>query len=119
MVAQHEVAVGRHYHLGIRPLVGVGGGNVVFFERLPEADPFDFGHHGGPLEIYGYAACYSPDPGRPGKALLPFDPASGRFRNFRSVDGSWIGGPGSDDHDTAVALSTAHDTLLKSSKSVD
>jgi hypothetical protein len=26
-----------------------------------------------------------------------FDPTSGRFRNFRSVDGSWIGGPGSDD----------------------
>ena len=56
----------------------------VFFERLPEADPFDFGHHGGPLEIYGYAACYSPDPGRPGKALLPFDPASGRM-----VDDVW------------------------------
>jgi hypothetical protein len=26
-----------------------------------------------------------------------FDPAIGRFRNFRSVDGSWIGGPGSND----------------------
>jgi len=51
----------------------------VFFEQLPEADPFDFGHHGGPLEMYGYAACYSPDPARPGKALLPFDPASGRM----------------------------------------
>ncbi len=25
------------------------------------------------------------------------DPASGRFRNFRSIDGSWIGGVGSDD----------------------
>ena len=26
-----------------------------------------------------------------------FDAPSGRFRNFRSVDGSWIGGLGSDD----------------------
>jgi hypothetical protein len=26
-----------------------------------------------------------------------FDATSGRFRNFRSVDGSWIGGPGSED----------------------
>ena len=26
-----------------------------------------------------------------------FDPGSGRLRNFRSIDGSWIGGSGSDD----------------------
>ena len=26
-----------------------------------------------------------------------FDAESGRFRNFRSIDGSWIGGPGSND----------------------
>jgi hypothetical protein len=26
-----------------------------------------------------------------------FDATSGRFRNFRSIDGAWIGGPGSDD----------------------
>ncbi len=26
-----------------------------------------------------------------------FDPAIGRFRNFRAIDGAWIGGPGSDD----------------------
>jgi len=25
------------------------------------------------LEVYGYAACYSPDPLNPGRALLPFD----------------------------------------------
>jgi hypothetical protein len=30
------------------------------------------------LEVYGYAACYSPDPESPGKALLPFD-AHGRL----------------------------------------
>jgi hypothetical protein len=26
-----------------------------------------------------------------------FDPTTGRFRNFRRVDGSWLGGPGSED----------------------
>lgn len=44
----------------------------VFFEELPRADPFDFSRFGGPLELYAYAAAYSPDPDRPGKALLPF-----------------------------------------------
>ena len=32
---------------------------------------------GTPLEMYGYAAAYSPDPADPGKALLPFDVATG------------------------------------------
>ena len=39
---------------------------------------------GSALEMYGYAACYSPDPERPGKALLPFEPATGRL-----VDAVW------------------------------
>ena len=49
----------------------------VFFERLQaatHADPKAF----GPIEMYGYAAAYSPDPAAPGKALLPFD-ADGRL----------------------------------------
>jgi hypothetical protein len=44
----------------------------VFFDRLRETDhmePDNFGL----MEMYGYAACYSPDPDRPGRALLPFD----------------------------------------------
>jgi len=50
----------------------------VFFERLPEEDPFEYDRH-NPIEIYGYASAYSPDPDRPGKALLPFDLRSGRL----------------------------------------
>ena len=50
----------------------------VFFERLAEADHFDFGRF-RPIELYGYAAAYSPDPAQPGKALLPFDLATGRL----------------------------------------
>jgi S-formylglutathione hydrolase FrmB len=60
------------------------GSYDVFFDRLREADPVSFEKHGKPLEIYGYATCYSPDPDRPGKALLPFDVATGRL-----VDEVW------------------------------
>ena len=38
--------------------------------------------------MYGYAACYSPDPANPGKALLPFDVASGRLLD--DVWASWL-----------------------------
>jgi S-formylglutathione hydrolase FrmB len=34
--------------------------------------------------MYAYAAAYTPDPERPGKALLPFDPATGRL-----IDDVW------------------------------
>lgn len=64
------------------------GSYEVFFERLTEADPITFDRHGGPLELYGYAACYSPDPDRPGKALLPFDIATGRL--IDEVWGRWL-----------------------------
>jgi S-formylglutathione hydrolase FrmB len=55
------------------------GSYEVFFDRLAEADNVDFGRFGEPLETYGYAACYSPDPANPGKALLPFDVDTGRL----------------------------------------
>jgi hypothetical protein len=60
------------------------GSYDVFFERLAEADPITYEKHGKPLETYGYAAAYSPDPDRPGKALLPFEIATGRL-----IDDVW------------------------------
>ena len=36
------------------------------------------------FDLYGYAAAYSPDPQRPGKALLPFEIATGRL-----IDDVW------------------------------
>ena len=36
------------------------------------------------FDLIGYAAAYSPDPERPGKALLPFDVATGRL-----IDDIW------------------------------
>jgi hypothetical protein len=55
-----------------------------FFEELAAADHIDVGRIGEPLEAYGYAACYSPDPSSPGKALLPFEIDTGRI-----VDDVW------------------------------
>jgi Putative esterase len=55
------------------------GSYDVFFERLAEAEHFDYERFGGPLEAYGYAASYSPDPHRPGKAMLPFDVETGHL----------------------------------------
>jgi hypothetical protein len=55
----------------------------VFFERLAEAEAFSFDQF-APFEDYGYAACYTPDPERPGKALLPFEIETGRL-----IDDVW------------------------------
>jgi hypothetical protein len=60
------------------------GSYEVFFERLAAADHFEFDRWAYPLEAYGYAACYSPDPANPGKALLPFEIDTGRL-----VDDVW------------------------------
>jgi S-formylglutathione hydrolase FrmB len=57
------------------------GSYDVFFERLAAADHVDWETLGTPLEMYGYAAAYSPDPANPGKALLPFDVATGRLHD--------------------------------------
>jgi hypothetical protein len=57
----------------------------VFHRRLAEAPAFDFHRFGEPLEMYAYAAAYSPDPADPaGPPLLPFDLRTGRL-----VDEVW------------------------------
>ena len=55
----------------------------IFFERLAAADHIDFKAF-RPIEVYGYAAAYSPDPAAPGRALIPFDIATGRL-----IDDVW------------------------------
>jgi S-formylglutathione hydrolase FrmB len=60
------------------------GSYEVFFERLAQAERMDWETLGEPLGTYGYAAAYSPDPANPGKALLPFDIATGRL-----IDDVW------------------------------
>ena len=50
-----------------------------FFTELRRAERFDFERFGPALNAYAMAACYSPDPARPGGVLLPFDPSCGRL----------------------------------------
>ena len=58
------------------------GSYEVFFERLAKAERMEEPLV-KPLEVYGYAAAYSPDL-EPGKALLPFDVATSRL-----IDDVW------------------------------
>jgi S-formylglutathione hydrolase FrmB len=51
----------------------------IFLERFRAADHFDFARFGEPLEMYAYAAAYSPDPDRPTRPLLPFALPTGRL----------------------------------------
>jgi enterochelin esterase-like enzyme len=55
------------------------GSYDVFFDRLNEAESFDWSRFGAPFEMYGYGCAYSPDPERPGEALLPFEVETGRI----------------------------------------
>jgi enterochelin esterase-like enzyme len=55
------------------------GSYEVFFKRLADTDHFDWERYGKPFELYGYSCAYSPDPARPGEALLPFELATGRL----------------------------------------
>jgi hypothetical protein len=55
------------------------GSYDVFFQRLQTAERFEFGLFGEALDTYAMAACYTPDPARPGKAILPFEIETGRL----------------------------------------
>src|SRR5688500_17113761 len=85
------------------------GSYETFFERFAAADHFNFERFAAPLEAYGYAACYSPDPAAPGKALLPFEIDTGR-----RVDDVWQQGLEWD----PVRLAPAHAEVLRSMKRV-
>ena len=56
----------------------------VFLERFASAERFDYDALGAPLEVYGMACAYSPDPAAPTRPLIPFELPSGRL-----VDEVW------------------------------
>jgi S-formylglutathione hydrolase FrmB len=60
------------------------GSYDVFWERFRKADHVDYDLFGKPLEVYAYAACYSPDRNDPPRALLPFDVKTGK-----TIDEVW------------------------------
>jgi S-formylglutathione hydrolase FrmB len=74
----------------------------VFRRQFAGADPFDYGHFGAVLEAYGYACAYSPDPGAPGGARLPFD-STGRLND--EVWARWL------THDPVRMVAEHADTL--------
>jgi hypothetical protein len=58
------------------------GSYEVFHRKLAEAPEFDFHRFGEPLEMYAYAAAYSPDPENPtGPPRMPFDVGTGRLND--------------------------------------
>jgi S-formylglutathione hydrolase FrmB len=54
------------------------GGSWGAFEQLIETGDFDWREFPALFAAYGTACAYTPDPDRPGKALMPFEPATGR-----------------------------------------
>jgi S-formylglutathione hydrolase FrmB len=60
-----------------------GSSYDAFFRAVAEADHFDMDKWGDPMMTYGCAACFTPDPEQPGKALLPFDIETGRLIDER------------------------------------
>jgi len=84
------------------------GSYDAFFERLPAMPRLEHADV-EVLEFYAMAACYSPDPGRPGKALLPFDAATGRL--VEDVWAQWL------DKDP-VRMAAAHGDALRSMRRI-
>jgi len=85
------------------------GSYELFFERLAKADHLEWETLGKPLEAYGYAAAYSPDPANPGKALLPFDVATGRL--IDDVWAQWL-------ENDPVRMAPAHTYALRSMRRI-
>jgi hypothetical protein len=85
------------------------GSYDVFFERLAAADHVDLHHIEAPLGAYGYAAAYTPDPAQPGKALLPFEVATGRLVD--DVWARWL------EHDP-VRMAPGHADALRSMRRI-
>jgi S-formylglutathione hydrolase FrmB len=56
----------------------------VFHERASAAEELDQQRFALPFAIYGTACAYTPDPDRPGEALMPFESDTGRL-----IDDIW------------------------------
>ena len=84
------------------------GSIEVFFEQFGSMDHFDMERF-RVIELYGYAAAYSPDPAQPGKALLPVDLATGRLLD--DVWAQWL-------EKDPVRMAPAHADALRSMRRI-
>ena len=80
----------------------------VFFEHFTAAHSFDMDAFRA-IELYGYAAAYSPDPANPGKALLPVDLETGRLDD--EVWAQWLA-------KDPVRMAPEHGDALRSMKRI-
>ena len=55
------------------------GSLETFWRRFAERERFDFARFGLVLNTYAMACAYSPDPERPTRPQLPFEPSTGRL----------------------------------------
>jgi S-formylglutathione hydrolase FrmB len=55
------------------------GSMDALLDAVKSSDHFDWERFGAAFSTYAYAAAYTPDPDRPGRALLPFETATGRL----------------------------------------
>jgi Putative esterase len=60
----------------------------VLRQRLAEEPTFDWTRYGDAFSLYAYACAYTPDPDRPGEALLPFEITTGRL--IEEVWARWL-----------------------------
>ncbi len=81
------------------------GSYEAFHAQLAAAERFDWDRFGKPFEIYGYACVYTPDPARPGEALVPFEISTGRL--IDELWARWL------EHDP-VRMASGHADALRS-----
>lgn len=85
------------------------GSYEALLADFQQADTFDWGRWAEAINAHAMAAAYSPDPDRPGKVLLPFDPRSGRL--IPEVWERWL------DHDP-VRMAPRHAEQLRGLKHI-
>ena len=108
--ALFELCYGSEFPAAVRKLRDhFGGSYETFFEELAAADHVDLERFAEPIELYGYAAAYSPDPAAPGKALLPIEIETGRL--VEDVWQLWL------DRDP-VRMAARHADALRSMKRI-
>jgi enterochelin esterase-like enzyme len=79
-----------------------------FWDELQASGRLDFERFEN-FDVIGYAAAYSPDPERPGRALLPFDLATGKLDD--DVWAQWL-------HWDPVRMAPRHADALRSMRRV-
>ncbi len=81
----------------------------VFHQRLAAREHFDWGRFAAAFAAYGMGCAYSPDPERPGEALLPFEITTGRL--IEDVWAQWL------QHDP-VRMASRHAEALRSMRRI-